>query len=579
MTNELKPFLLLFRRHWRWMALGVLCGVIAVAAAAALLALAGWFISAAAFAGLATASAYQFNFFFPSIGVRIFALLRTLARYAERVVSHDATFRILESLRSWFYARLEPLAPGRLGPYRSGDILNRIVADIDALDNLYLKVLSPSIVASVLSVLLLLFLWRFDPFMALTTATVLALAGFGLPAVAAKLGSNAGRRLARCDRDLRTGLVEAIQGLPELLVFGAYHHHLANIRGCHEALVRQQRFMRHIQGSASAALICLTGLAVLVVLYLGGGLVHHRELDGANLALLALAVLAAFEAIWPLPAAYQYLGRTREAGRRLLEIVNTAPAAIFAEQSEVRPLRFDVTFEHITFRYRSDAPPALSNVSLAVSQGQRVAILGQTGAGKSTLAHLLVRFYDPEDGRILIGERDVRQLSESDLRRHIAVVSQQAHMFNASIRENLRLAKPEASEAELTQALAAVHLLEFVHSLPDGLNTWIGESGKLLSAGQARRLALARAVLRNAPIWLLDEPTEGLDRITERDVMHALHELSTSRTVLLITHRLTDLDHMDDIYVLEKGRIVEHGTHAALMAGSTRYAAWQTQIA
>jgi ATP-binding cassette subfamily C protein CydC len=289
-------------------------------------------------------------------------------------------------------------------------------------------------------------------------------------------------------------------------------------------------------------------------------------------------VLASYEAVLMLPAAYQYLGQTREAGQRLLEIVDAVPEVVFPQQSGLRPERFDLEFEGVDFCYHPQAPPAVESINFKVEHGQQVAIVGETGSGKSTLVNLLARFWNPRHGKISIGGRDISTLSEIDLRQSMAVVSQQAHLFNATIRDNLMLAWPEATEDELYGALTVAGMLEFVEQLSDGLDTWVGESGRLLSGGQARRLAVARAVLYDAPIWILDEPTEGLDTITERRMMERLFDHTRGRTMLLITHRLVALDRLDRILVMERGRIVEQGTHDALLTGDTRYAAMHARI-
>jgi ATP-binding cassette subfamily C protein CydC len=250
----------------------------------------------------------------------------------------------------------------------------------------------------------------------------------------------------------------------------------------------------------------------------------------------------------------------------------------FPEESDLRPLRFDLQFEKVSFRYSNDSSLSVNQVDFQVPHGQRVAVIGETGSGKTTLVNLLVRFWNPTGGRILVGGVDVGTLSEPDLRRCIAVVSQQPHMFNASLRENLLLARPEATGEELRKALASAQLLDFVERLPAGLDTWIGEAGKLFSGGEARRLAVARAILRDAPIWVLDEPSEGLDRITEKRMMQALHRLTEGRTVLMITHRLVDLHRMDKIVLLERGRIVGQGSHLDLQKDNSRYAALHARV-
>ena len=576
--RELTFFVKLFGHHFKWMALGTGFGLVAIISTIGLLALSGWFISAAAYAGLTVATAQLFNFFHPGIGVRLFAISRTLARYAERVVTHDVTFRILQSLRSWFYIHLEPLAPSRLMQLRSGDVLNRIVADIDVLDNLYLRVLSPSAVALLASILVVILLWLFNPPMALVVAIFLMLAGFGVPTIAMHLGGSSSHALTHNISDLRIHIVDALQGLPELLVFGAYQKQLESVKQSNLALLKSQLRMSHIRGLSNAWITILSGLAALGTLYLAVDLVNHDSLDGAALAMVTLAVMATFEAILPLPNAYQYLGQTREAGRRLLEIAQTEPHVNFPDRSIAHPRQFSVTFDKVSFRYHEQAPWALNDIDIHISAGQRVAIIGETGSGKSTLIHLLVRFWNPSSGQILLGENKIEHFGESDLRRLISAVSQKPHLFNATLKENLLLACPKASEAEMLSALNAAQLLEFVESLPDRLNTWIGEAGQLISGGQARRVAVARAFLHSAPLWVLDEPTEGLDPVTEYKMMQALKQHTVGRTLLLLTHRLTDLDWMDQIVMLDQGRIIGQGSHAEMLENNERYAAIHKRI-
>ncbi len=568
----------ILRPHIGRMAAGSLLGLATLVCGIGLMALSGWFISATASAGLAAATAHLFNFFHPSIGVRLFAFGRTAGRYGERIIAHDATFRILEGLRVWFYRRLEPLAPAGLSRWRSADVLNRIVADIDALDNLYLRVLSPGATALAAALLTGLFLAVFDVAIALWVLGLLLAAGVGVPAAAAHAGAAAGRQLARRKADLRVQVVEGLQGMAELLVFGAHARHREGVLAGHRALVRLQGRMSHIRGASGALVSAVSGAAVIAVLYLGVERVGAGQLAGPHLVMAALAAMAVFEAVAPLPGAFQYLGQTREAGRRLLEIVSARPPVRFPAAGAAVCPEPDLALEEVTFRYGAGEPPALENVSLHIPFGQRVAVLGAAGAGKSTLAHLLVRFQDPSSGRVVLGGRDIREIGEPDLRRSMAVVSQRAHIFTASVRDNLLIARPEADDAALRAALDGARMRDFVEGLPDGLDTWVGEAGKLLSGGQARRLAVARAILRDAPLWILDEPGEGLDRETERALLRSVLAHTRGRTVLLITHRGALLEEMDRIVVLAGGRVAAWGTHASLLAAYAPYAAFYRDL-
>ena len=562
--REMAPFVRLLLPYRLRMTLGTILGLIAVAAAAGLLALAGWFLTAAALAGLTVTGAGAFNFFFPSIGVRLFAFARIAARYFERIITHDVTFRILARLRVWFYRKFEPLVPACLAKHRSGDVLSRLVEDIDTLDNLYLRVLSPTAVTLAMSLMLLLFLLCFDGLIAITGFIALLSAGFSVAAVVGARGADIGREMGRCSTRLRTRLIECFQGLGELLVFDARNRHITAISQNMKQVTDCQMRMSRLSAFSGAAITLFSGTAVTIVLYIGVDRVSSGRMAGASLALLTLAVLAAFESVLSLPHAYQYLGRSREAGRRIREIIDAPPAVRFPEQSIVMPRGIDVTFENVSFRYPDHGPWALRTVNVSIRSNTRVAVLGETGSGKSTLLNLLVRFWDPSEGRLLMASQDIRHLAERDLRQAVNAVPQTAHIFGKTIRENLLLAKPDADDAQLREALDAGSLLTFVDTLPDGMDTWVGESGKLLSGGEARRLAMARCFLKDGPIWVLDEPTEGLDQSTERQLLSTVYERTEGKTLLLITHRLVDLHRMDHIIVLRAGRVAAQGTYEML---------------
>ena len=567
-------FLEALRPHWPWMALGMVMGTAAALSGIGLLALSGWFISAAAVAGLTPVAAKLFNFFLPSIGVRLFAMTRTGTRYVERVVTHDATFRILESLRIACYRRIEPLAPAGLMRHRSGDLLNRVVADIDALDNLYARVLAPTVIAAASSAAVAVLIGIFTLTGAALLVAALLVAGAGVPTWAGVRGFSVGRRIATETAAIRRRVVDGVHGLSELLVFDGFDRYAAGCMESHHRLVQAQRRMHHIGGMASALVIVINGLAVIGVFMAGAVVVRDRLWGGEMIALMILAVMAAFEPVQPLCAAFQYLGQTREAARRLADLMSTRPAVMFPEKSAGSPSpEAGICIRGLFFHYDRQGPPALDGIDLAVAPGERLAIVGETGSGKTTLFHLLVRFWDPTRGEILIGGLRLPDISEDALRRHICVVSQTSHLFTATIRENLLLARPGASDDDLWHALTVARLDDFVRSLPGGLDTWVGVSGGLLSGGQARRVAVARGVLKDAPIWLLDEPTEGLDAENERRLIEAVQAAAAGKTLVMITHRRAGLPEMDRIIVLDGGRIVESGSHAALLAAGGRYAA------
>lgn len=551
--------------------LAALCGALALVASAGLMALAGWFLAAAATAGLSHGAARAFNLALPGVGLRLFAFTRIAARYGERVLSHDVALRILQALRVWFYERLEPLAPACLAPYRRGEILGRLVADIDALDTLAVRLLSPAAAALATVVGLALFLGYFDAAIAAAAVGALAAALVAVPAAAGAAAMESGRRQAEAEGALRTAIVEAIQGLAELAVYGAAARYLARARVDHRRLLRLQRRASRMRGLSGAAVVVSAGTALGVVLWIGGGRVAAGRLTGEVLAGIALAVLAAFEAAPPLALASLLLGRTRQAAERIQEITVLSPAVRFAGADDAPPEPVDVVFEAVRFRFPRGAAAVLDGLDLHLPRGRRTALVGRTGCGKSTLVYLLARHWDPDGGRIRIGPRDLSELSEPALRRTLTVVSQQAHLFNDTIAANLRVAAPQADEARLWQALEAVHLADHVARLPDRLDTWIGEGGGRLSGGEGRRLALARAVLHDAPIWVLDEPTEGLDPATAEAVMQSLLAHAAGRTLLVITHRRMDFALMEQVALMDRGRILAVGDHARLLETERRY--------
>jgi ATP-binding cassette subfamily C protein CydC len=542
---------------------GFALALVTLLANVTLMAISGWFITAMAVAG---AAGVAMNYFTPAALIRGSAIARTAGRYFERLISHEATLRQLAGLRVWFYRHLEPLAPARLQQYHSADLLSRIRADVDALDHFYTRVLVPVLVAVVAGIGFFVFTALFDLGIALLLLAMLLLAGVALPLLTRQLGKVPGRRRVEAESELRRLAVDGTQGLSELLVYGAADAHARRLDDASRMLIGQQQEMSRIEGLSQAGIMLCAQLTLFGVLWIGVPLVQSDVLPPPQLAMLALFSLAAFEAVAPLPLAFQHIEGTLTAARRLFAVVDAEPEVIDPPTPSPRPAHNSLELRGLVFSYPGAESPALDGLDLDLPEGGRVAIVGTTGSGKTTLFNLLLRFWDPVAGDIRLGGEPLSAFRGEDLRRRMTLVSQHTHLFDASIRENLLLAAPDAPQAKLEQACRTAQIHDFIAALPEGYDTWAGETGVRLSGGQARRIAIARALLRDAPILLLDEPTEGLDAATERALMDALKVLMAGRTVLMITHRAATLADMDRILVLRHGRIVEQGTHRELLA-------------
>ena len=545
--------------------LAVLLGVATVASNVGLLATAAYVISAAVLVPFLSALVI------PVYLVRLFGVGRAGARYAERMASHDLTFRLLASLRTWFYARLEPLAPARLLRYRTGDLLSRVVRDVEELENVYLRVVSPVAVAAVISLLAFLIFYAFDPTLALVAVSFLAATGVGVPVVVRTLARGLGRRQLELRAELNARIVDGIQGAQDLLAFGREDDQRRQVAALDRELGRVQKKMAFITGLQDALSDLLMNLAMLMVLVLAIPLVAAGEIRSVYLAFLALVVLGSFEAVQPLGTAFQFLGRSVAAAERLFEIVDAEPEVKDPEKPLPPPRDHTLAFDRVGFRYQESGPAVLEDINLSLKPGRRVAVVGPSGAGKSTLAALILRFWDPSSGRITLGGHDVRGYSQDGLRALIGVVSQDAHVFNGTLRSNLLLARPEATDDDLRRVIARARLSELVERLPDGLDSLLGEQGLKLSGGERQRLSVARTLLKGAPLLVLDEPTANLDPETESELLDAVYELMQDRATLVITHRLVRMEEIDEILVLDEGRVVERGTHAELASGRGLY--------
>jgi ATP-binding cassette, subfamily C, bacterial CydC len=553
------------RPHLPRVALAVLLGVATVASNVGLLATAAYVISAAALVS------FVGSLVIPIYLVRLFGVSRAGARYAERMVSHNLTFKLLADFRTWFYTRLEPLAPARLLRYRTGDLLSRIVQDVEELQNVYLRVVAPVAVASITSILTFLLLYAFDPPLAFVALGFLLANGIGVPFLVRSLARGLGRKQLELRGELNARTVDGIQGAQDLLAFGREEDQERAIATLNRRLGRLQGRMAFITGLQDALGDLMMNLAMLAMLVLVIPLVAGGEVRGVYLAFLALVVLGSFEAVQPLGTAFQFLGRSVGAAERLFEIVDAEPEVDDPKEPLPLPEVRKLVFDRVSFSYEAGGPSVLEDVSFTLEAGGRVAVVGPSGAGKSTFAGLILRFWDPTSGRILVGSHDIRGYAQDEVRSLIGIVAQDTHVFNETLRANLLLAKPEATDGDLRRVISQAQLSDLVERLPDGLESSLGEQGSKLSGGERQRLSIARTLLKDAPLLVLDEPTANLDPVTERELLDAVYRLMQDRATLVITHRLVRMEEMDEILVLDGGRIVERGTHEELEGGRGLY--------
>ncbi|NEC16548.1 thiol reductant ABC exporter subunit CydD [Streptomyces sp. SID8014] len=539
--------------------LSLLLGSLALGSAVGLMAASGYLISRA------SQQPPVLYLMMAVTATRAFGIGRAVFRYAERLVSHDVVLRMLADTRVAVFRRLERLAPAGLRGTRRGDLLSRLVADVDALQDYWLRWLLPAGWAALVSVVSVLFVtWLLPPAGAVLAVGLLA-AGVGVPLVSGAFARRAELRLAPARGTLATRVAEVLTGTGELTVAGALAHRTARAGDADRELtrIRARGATANALGSGLTAMV--TGLTTVAAAYVGVRGVSAGALDGVALAVVVLTPLAAFEAVTGLPLAVQFRQRVRRSAERVHEVLDTPIPVNEPETAGTAPASpFPVELRGVDARYPGQARDALSGIDLTVSEGRRIAVVGPSGSGKTTLAHLLLRFLDARAGSHTLAGTSATELAGDDVRRLVGLCAQDAHVFDSTLRENLLLADRSASEERLREALAQARLLEWAETLPDGLDTPVGEHGARLSGGQRQRLALARALLADFPLLVLDEPAEHLDLETADRLTADLLAATRGRTTLLITHRLTGLEAVDEILVLEVGRIVQRGTYEEL---------------
>ena len=505
----------------------------------------------------------------------ILGLARGTFGYLGPYLSHVAAFRILVDLRDEFFWAIEPLAPAKLARRRTGDLVSTAVSDIELLELFFAHTAGPAVVAFIVPIIALTALATINLLLAEALLIFLILLIL-MPRLAFWLGTTLGERLRGQQALLNSQVLDTIQGMKEILSFGYSRQRLEELsENSATLLALQARQARNI-GLQSAAKISIVSAGILAVLLCASILVRQNSLAPGFLPITMILASSVFLSITSVVEISKQLSLTRAAARRLFLLLDEQPAV--RDESGLGPavpiesIEPSISLQDVSFRYAPDEPLILSSISLEIPAGSTVALVGTSGAGKSTVINLMLRFWDPEAGRILLGGSDLRRYPMMQLRRLFSVVSQDVFLFSDSIRENIRLGRPEASDAEVEEVASRARIHDFIITLPQGYDTLVGERGVRLSGGERQRIAIARALLKGAPILVLDEATSSLDAENERAIKEALMERREGRTTIMIAHRLSTVVDADWIFVINGGRVVEQGRHEDLIARKGRYA-------
>ena len=561
--RALLPFLRLFKFAKLPLFLGLVLMITGLASSIGLLTTSGWFLAATAIAGLGT----LFNFFYPSASVRGLAIGRTLFRYFEKLVTHDATFRILAKLRVQVFEKIIPLSPAVLNRYSNSDLLNRLVSDVDTLDSLYLRLIAPLITAIFVILAMCIGLSFVNVPLALGLGVSLLLLVFAIPTVFYQLGKKFGDKLVHSRALYRTQFLEFIQAQAELLLFNAEDKLKDNMAKTEANWQADQQKEANLSGFSTALSLFLNGLIIAAMLWFSSKAEFgNDEYRMAFIALFTFAALASFEILMPLGSAFLHIGQVIASAERVTDIIEQQPLVAFNGKAE-----FDqntttlIEAKDLSFTYPERQNRALENLNLTIQKGKKVAILGKTGSGKSTLLQLLVRNYDANQGKLFLAGKPIADYSEDTLRSQFCFLTQRVHVFSDTLRQNLQFASAvNISDEKMSEVLNQVGLGKLLEQ-EQGLDIWLGDGGRPLSGGEQRRLGLARILLNDAPILLLDEPTEGLDRETERQILRLILAHAENKTLIMVTHRLTAIEQFDELCVIDEAKLIEKGTYAELL--------------
>ncbi|MWN89559.1 cysteine/glutathione ABC transporter ATP-binding protein/permease CydC [Gilliamella sp. Pra-s65] len=533
MLTTLRPYIALYKHYFGQILLGLSLSILTLFASVFLLSLSGWFLASTAVVGVA--GLYTFNYMLPAAGVRAAAITRTAARYMQRLVDHNTTFKLLSYLRALAFKKILPLSANQLAQYQKADLLNRFIVDIDALDHLYLKLFSPIVTALVTIGILFIGLANINLPIALTISIILTTTLLVVPVIFYQAGKQLGITLAKQQSEYRLLLVNYLQGQAELTLFNAQSRYRAKLNELESSWLYNQQRQSTLMALSSALVLLIAGFLTLLVLWL----ITQYTLSPL-VALFVFVSLASAEILMPIPGAFIFLGQVLTSATRTTAIFNQKPDVQFTTQGQPIDLKSaKLQLNNINFSYPNQPFAVLTDFSLTVKAGEHIGLIGKTGCGKSTLLSLITRSWEPNSGEIFINDKPINQLDEPTLRQAIAVVPQVITIFSDSLRHNLLIGNQRATDEQLIAVLHQVELDKLL-TTEQGLNLLLGQGGRSLSGGEIRRIGLARALLHNSPLILMDEPTESLDQQTEQQMIQLIKKTCNGKTLLMVTHRLTD---------------------------------------
>lgn len=555
--SELIFFLRFFSQYKNQLLLTLALNMICALSSISLLTLAGWFITAAAIAGIQAVDhvAVGFNFMQPAAEIRALAISRTASRYFERLSAHDATFKGMKQIRCWFFKQVIPLAPGTLETQQNADLLNNMTNDINRLDSLYINLLIPFFVAILLILTVSGFIAVYSPLFSLLILLQILLCIFIIPLMIKKRFQSEIKNIVPVISEIKSKQLELTQAMAEIKVYAVETIFKQGLIQASGKLIDHQKKLSQATALNSAAGLFLSVLSLVFSLIFSAELMKNTQITGPEVIMLVFLILAVFEWLMPLSQTIQQLPLTQASAKRVKHISTLKPSIIDPTKTTILPEQFSIQLNHVSFRYDKHSPWLLKNINLDIQPGEKIALIGPSGSGKTSLIQLIMRFYSPEQGQLLYGIDKAEDFSRHQVFKQFSLLSQKTCLFSESLKKNLLKAKPDATDAELIQALKQTGLTEFLTNLPKGLNSWLGENGTRVSVGEARRIALARVILKNSPVLILDEPTEGLDQQTEIRLFKVLKEFSQDKTLILVSHKKHGLELVDKVYQLNQTRL------------------------